>query len=381
VLLPLLTLAICLCGIVTLVDDQIRRLVVLAATEVAVQDSLGTICVSLLGIQTGTGHVGNHGVSSTVWVLDRAEWVFLRCWLWEPHITTIAAQLTRLDGLGDVLLDDDGATGSVNEPCTLLHLGDQLLVEETSSLLVERAVDGDDIALGQHLFEVLDTSAANLLLNLWLQWLVIEVKELLALKGLESAEHTLTNTADSDSTDDLVLKIVLTLGDGGNVPVTSLDLLVSWDEVSDEDEDGHDDVLSNRHDIGASDLSDGDTTIGLVGSVEIDVVRSNTSSDGELELLGFGETLGRQVARVEGCGNYDLSVDKLLIKFGVFAFLIRGGDQSVTLILEPFPNTELVFSGSQKFGHVFGVLATVVENSKNFDHFGGITRKEEILSR
>ena len=34
---------------------------------------------------------------------------------------------------------------------TLLHLGDQVFVEETLGFLVERAVDGDDVALGQHL--------------------------------------------------------------------------------------------------------------------------------------------------------------------------------------------------------------------------------------
>jgi hypothetical protein len=51
---------------------------------------------------------------------------------------------------------------------TWLHLGDQLLVEETSSLLVEWAVNGNNITLRQHLLQVCDTSAANLLLNLGL---------------------------------------------------------------------------------------------------------------------------------------------------------------------------------------------------------------------
>ena len=32
---------------------------------------------------------------------------------------------------------------------TLLHLADELLVEQTLSLLVERAVDGDNITLGK----------------------------------------------------------------------------------------------------------------------------------------------------------------------------------------------------------------------------------------
>lgn len=52
------------------------------------------------------------------------------------------------------------------EPCTLLHLGDQVLVEHALSLLVERAVDGDDITLSEHLLEGVDTAAADLLLLL-----------------------------------------------------------------------------------------------------------------------------------------------------------------------------------------------------------------------
>jgi hypothetical protein len=240
----------------------------------------------------------------------------------EPDITTVSAEVAGLEGGGDILLDDDGTTGGVDEPRswgwglasagregvwgrrrhTRLHLGDQVLVEQTAGLLVERAVDGDDITLGQHLLEGVDSAAANLLLNLRLKRLVVEVEELLAVEGLETAEDTLTDTADSDGTDDLALKVELVLGGSGNVPVTSLDLLVGRDEVADQDEDGHEDVLSDGDDVGASDLSDGDTAVGLVGSVQVDVVRSDTSGDGDLELLGLGKTLSGEVTGVETRG-------------------------------------------------------------------------------
>lgn len=182
---------------------------------------------------------------------------------------------------------------------TLLHLADEVLVEETTSLLVERAVDGDNITLGKHLLEVLDTPAANLGLLLSRQGLVVVVEELLAVEGLETAQDTLTDTADSDGTDNLALEIELVLGGSGNVPLTSLDLLVGGDEVADEGEDGHDDVLSDGDDVGASHLSDGETAVGLVGGIEVDVIGTNTSGDGNLQVLGLGETLGSQVTRVE----------------------------------------------------------------------------------
>ena len=182
---------------------------------------------------------------------------------------------------------------------TLLHLGNELLVEQAAGLLVKRAVDGDDIALCKHLLEVLDPSAANLLLLLRRKRLVIEVEELLAVKCLEAAEHTLANAADGDSTDDLVLEIVLVLRHGGDVPVTGSNLLVGGHKVADEDQDGHDDVLSDGDDVGARDLSDRDAAIGGVCGVEVDVVGTDTSSHGKLELLGLCETLGGEVTGVE----------------------------------------------------------------------------------
>jgi hypothetical protein len=207
--------------------------------------------------------------------------------------------VARLESIGNVLLDDDGATGGVNEPRTGLHLGDQLLVEQTAGLLVQGAVDGDNVTLGEHLLEVVDATAADLLLGLGGQGLVVVVEELLAVEGLEAAQDTLTDTADSDGTDDLALEVVLVLGNSSDVPATAGDLLVSGDEVADQDEDSHDDVLGDGDNVGASDLSDGDSAVGLVGGVQVDVVGANTSGNGQLEVLGLGQALSGEVARVE----------------------------------------------------------------------------------
>jgi hypothetical protein len=182
---------------------------------------------------------------------------------------------------------------------TRLHLGDQLLVEETPGLLVERAVDGNNITLCQHLLQIRDTSATNLLLDLGLEGLVVEVQKLLAVERLETSQDTLSNPSNSDGTDNLALEIELVLGSGSDIPLTSLDLFVCGDEVADEDEDGHDDVLGDRDDVGAGDFSNGDAAIGRVRSVQVDVVGSNTSSDGKLQLLGLCETFGGEVTWVE----------------------------------------------------------------------------------
>jgi hypothetical protein len=71
------------------------------------------------------------------------------------------AVLTSQEPVGISIRNKPGGTGR-----TGLHLGDQFLVEKTSGLLVQGAVDGHNITLSQHLLQVRDTSAADLLLDL-----------------------------------------------------------------------------------------------------------------------------------------------------------------------------------------------------------------------
>jgi hypothetical protein len=58
-------------------------------------------------------------------------------------------------------------------------------------------------------------------------------------------------------------------------------------------------VLGDRHDVGARDLGDGDAAVGLVRGIEVDVVGTNTSSDGNLQVLGLCKTLCGEVTGVE----------------------------------------------------------------------------------
>lgn len=59
-------------------------------------------------------------------------------------------------------------------------------------------------------------------------------------------------------------------------------------KVPDEEEDGHDDVLSNGDDIRAGDFQHLDAL--LDGSVEVDVVRADTGRDAKLQVLGLCNT-------------------------------------------------------------------------------------------
>lgn len=84
------------------------------------------------------------------------------------------------------------------------------------------------------------------------------------------------------------------------------------DEVPNQNEDGHDDMLGDRDDVGSGDLGDGDVL--LVGSVKINVIGANASSDGDFEVLGLFQPLPCQVAGVEGGSDDNFGIDKLLVK-------------------------------------------------------------------
>ena len=172
---------------------------------------------------------------------------------------------------------------------------------------MQRTVDGDYITLSQHLVQVIYASTSNLFLNLRLERLVVKVQQLLAVKWLESSQHAFANTPDSDRAHDLVLEIVFVLRNGGDIPVSTRNLLMSWNKVANEGEDGHENMLCHGYDIGTSDFSDRDATVGFVPGIKVDVIGSNARSDGKFELLSFSESFGGQVPWVEANSNTRLA--------------------------------------------------------------------------
>ena len=74
--------------------------------------------------------------------------------------------------------------------------------------------------------------------------LIIKVQEFLAIKPFQAPKDALTDSSNSDSSDDLILKIVLLLGNGSNVPFTGNNLLVGGDKIADKGEDSHNDVCT-----------------------------------------------------------------------------------------------------------------------------------------
>ena len=112
----LCTLTVGLRRIIAINNNQILRTIVVLAREVGLENSLGAIGISLLGIEGGSRHVRNHGVSAAEGVLGVAERVVCGCWLREPDISSVATQVAALESFGHVFLDDDGSSGGIDEP-------------------------------------------------------------------------------------------------------------------------------------------------------------------------------------------------------------------------------------------------------------------------
>lgn len=333
--------------------------------KIVAEDCFCTGSVSGLCIDGGTRDMRSHRITAdAVVVLDVGghvvEGVVLGRWLLVSDVTTVTENVAGFECSLDVLGVDDGATGGVDDPGTLLHPANLLGVDKALGTFVEGAVDGEDVELGKEFLEVFDADGAGLLLEGVIA-LVVVVGELGAVEGLQSLKDTRADTSRTEGTDNLAFEIVRLPRDLGDVPVTLKVLSVGGDKVSDENEDGHDNVLGDRGDVGAGDFVDRDVL--LVGNVEIDVVRTDTCGDAALEVLGLLEDLGGQVGGVEGGSDDNLSILDVLAELGVGGVLVSGNDELVTLLLEPIGDAELVLDSAEQTGLLLAVLAGGVKDS------------------
>lgn len=135
---------------------------------------------------------------------------------------------------------------------------------------------------------------------------IVEPQKLLAVKALQSLQDPVPDSAAADGADHLAFEVESVASNLGNVPVIGDDLLVGGDLVSDQCQDGHDDMLGDTDDVGAGNFGDGNLV--LVGRIQIDMITANAGSDAKLELRGLLDQVGREIARVEGGGDENLGL-------------------------------------------------------------------------
>jgi hypothetical protein len=168
---------------------------------------------------------------------------------------------------------------------------------------------------------------------------------------------------------------------------------LTWDKVTDGGENRHHHMFSDRHHIGTRHLGYGD--LAFVGSVQIlrprgmirvkllsrdghaiedtgctyDMVRTNPSGHGKLQLLRRIHDLPGQVPGMERCSDENIRIDDVFPKLASASLLVRGGDELVALVGEPFGDPELVLGGPQESRLFFGRLAAVVEDEEDLHTF------------
>ena len=174
----------------------------------------------------------------------------------EPDITTVSTKLTGFKCLSNIYISAqimrilitfthaNGTTSSIDEPRTLLHLGDECFVEHAFCLLVKRTIDGDNISLTEHFLKRFNATSTNFFLGFGTEGLIVEVKKFLAIEGYEASQDTFTDAADTDSGNNFSFDVERIFGNCGDIPITPCNLFVRRDKVANESEHGKNDYSS-----------------------------------------------------------------------------------------------------------------------------------------
>jgi len=83
-----------------------------------------------------------------------------------------------------------------------------------------------------------------------------------------------------------------------DVPTTLHDPLVGGNVVTNEPEDHHHDVLGDADGVAISHFGHSDAAINR--RLKVDMVGADARGQRELQFLGLGDTLGREIGRPEG---------------------------------------------------------------------------------
>ena len=88
-------------------------------------------------------------------------------------------------------------------------------------------------------------------------------------------------------------------------------------------------MLGNTDAVAVGDFSDDDFS--LDGGLQIDVIRSDTGGDRQLELGRLGDALRGQVRRPKRLRDHDLRIWQLSLEDRIRAVLVGGDDQLMAL--------------------------------------------------
>ena len=232
-------------------------------------------------------------------------------WLGEPHVAGVAGELAAFEGPDDRVAIADLAARGVHEIGAALHLGEQLVVEEVLRFRMKRRIDRHNVTDLDHVLDIRMPGEVEFLLDRLRQPVPIVVMQM-HVEGLEPAKHGEADAAGGDRADVHALDIIGARDAVGDVPAALHHPLVGGNVVPHEPEDHHHDVFGDADRIAVGDLGDRDPAVDR--GLKVDVVGADAGGDGELQLLGLGDPIGRQIGRPEGLRDHDIRVRKLALK-------------------------------------------------------------------
>ena len=126
----------------------------------------------------------------------------------------------------------------------------------------------------------------------------------------------------------------------------SVDPLVGRNEIAHQRQDLHHRVLGDADAVAEGHFGNRDPAGDR--RVEINMVRTDPSGQGKLEVLGFGDPLGSQIRRPKWLGNHDIGVGQLPLELRIRSFFVRGHHQLVPAAFQKFPQAELTGHAAQQ---------------------------------
>lgn len=119
-------------GLVLAIADNDILFLLTSTLEVVVKNTLDSLGIASLGIQSSTRVMGHHAISTSKRVFRRTPDVVLWSRLNVPYIASVAAKLTAQKGGSNIILVADGTTSGVNEPRAFFEMLQEVTVNEST---------------------------------------------------------------------------------------------------------------------------------------------------------------------------------------------------------------------------------------------------------
>ena len=261
----------------------------------------------------------------------RTPRVVSRCRLREPDVTGVSGELSAFECSHDGISVADLPPGGVDYVSASLHRRDELVVEEMLRLGMKRRVDRDDVAIRDHRGRGLVEGETQLLLHLCRKSVTVGVMQL-DVERLQAPQDSEADPAGCDGPDGHAFDVIRPLDAIGDVPTAVDDPLVRRNVVANERQDHHHDVLRDADAVRVRDLDHRDSSVDR--RLNVDVVRSDSGGDRELEVPCLGDPLSGQVRRPEWLGDHDVRVHEFPVEGRIDSVLVGGHDKSVASALE-----------------------------------------------